>query len=99
MPIFTGTILTWSPSTTKTTSACLGTSFDFLSLASSELPGELVVATEFVAGALVAPAMEFVLGGSFVAPITGIGSRAVTLAMGTERTLVRRRVSISALTD
>src|ERR1035437_2234054 len=31
MPIFTGTALTWSPSTTNTTSTCLTASFDFLS--------------------------------------------------------------------
>src|SRR5882757_1670827 len=105
MPIFTGTALTWSPSTTKTTSVGLVASFDLDARAG--FPATLLVfvpATLFVpATALVSDAAEamafvpsifdaLVFGADFI-------GRLVTLASGTVRTLVRYWVSISAVTD
>src|ERR1043166_32191 len=89
MPIFTGTILAWSPSLTKTTSIGLALSF-FLS------PFALFVGVkleEFVALAsvLVPADREFVL--------ESFGALLVTLANGTVSAFVRERVSISAVTD
>ena len=77
MPIFTGTILAWSPSSTKTTSICLTASLDFLSDLATLVPsaaGALVPAAsalvlaaagpDFAASALVPAFGELVPGGS-----------------------------------
>src|SRR6266576_6762545 len=100
MPILTGTTLAWSPSRTNTTSMGLGASLFFL----SDL-GELVPVSDewFVP----LPDGSFVAAGALVLPILpaspflslSLGSRVVTLAMGTVRTLVRYRASTSAVTD
>src|SRR5258707_9782751 len=91
MPIFTGIILARSPSTTKTTSIGLGASLAFLlALAEVELVGVAAAATSLVfAPTLSLPSFLFL----------SLGRRVVTLAIGTESTLVWDRVSISAVTD
>ena len=57
-----------------------------------------LVETEFVFGTELVFAMEFVAGWSAPASFR-FGTRVVTQAMGTPMTLVRERVSISAVTD
>src|SRR5580765_5366364 len=106
MPGLTLTILAWSWSMIKTTSTGL-TSF-FLSERAELVPSVEVLeaSAELVAAvvALVVDAVELV-GGSvrpFFLPFFAsfsFGKRVVTLAKGTVRTLVRLRVSISAVTD
>src|SRR5258708_3732973 len=96
MPIFTGAIFTWSPSSRKTTSTGLAASLDFL----SPLPRFVAIAIGVLVGFLVwavaelvaEPLMELVFEPS-------LGRRVVMLAIGTASTLVRERVSISAVTD
>src|ERR1017187_9928689 len=77
MPILTGAIFAWSPSTTKTTSTCLTASFDFLSDFAMLVPaaaGKLVPAASALVLAAAGPGFattplvpalgEFVPGGS-----------------------------------
>src|SRR6185437_13279725 len=100
MPIFTGTIFTWSPCKTNTTSTCLGASLDFLSaFAVFVVDNELVATSELVEAEFVPVAVVLVFAGLSFPVFLSLGSRAVTLAMGTDRTFVRERVSISAVTD
>src|SRR5215813_10587594 len=95
MPIFTGACLTRSPSTKNTTSTGFGASLPFLSFAAS-IVFVLALALALVLPELAAP---FVTpGGQFVS-VLFFGRRVVTLAIGTDSTLVRERVSISAVTD
>src|ERR1035438_9216884 len=65
MPIFTGTIFAWSPSSTKTTSICLTASLDFLSDFATLVPS--------AAGALVAT------DGASVSAVEGFDSAAAEL--------------------
>src|ERR1017187_6179246 len=98
MPIFTGTVLTWSPSSTNTTSTGLFFSSPFLSAFAELVPPlleELVATAE--AMALVGTALVFAALASFFG--FGLSVRVVTLAMGAGVGLVRVRVSIVALTD
>src|SRR6185369_17321010 len=90
MPIFTGAALTRSPSSRKTTSIGFGVSLDFRSFADS---------TTLVPAALVLEPITELVGplGQLVSVF--LGRRVVTLAIGTVRTFVRDRVSMSAVTD
>src|SRR4051794_17755252 len=98
MPIFTGTVLARSPSTTKTTSIGFGASFDFLSAlavlvpsSAAELAAKAVAEGAFVlpldVAELVAPEASRFAPGLSLSSV--LGKRLVTLAMGTVRTFVR----------
>src|ERR1035437_5766729 len=93
MPIFTGTALTWSPSSTNTTSTCLIASFDFLSDLATLVPsaaGAFVAAArasvwaaaglDFAARELVPFFGELVLGGS--ARAASVGSAFCSFSFG-----------------
>src|ERR1035438_6670581 len=77
MPIFTGAILAWSPSSRNTTSTCLTASFDFLSDLATLVPSAArafvptasalvvaIVGLDFAASALVPVFGALVPGGS-----------------------------------
>src|ERR1035437_3084849 len=102
MPRLTGIIFTRSPSTRKTTSIGLGASPLFLPVLLDSLTAFVAADAEFVDGPA---AVEFVppplplLVLLVAANSFGLGNRVVMLWPGTLRTLVRERVSISAVTD
>src|SRR5438105_2757455 len=110
MPILTGTILARSPSLRKTTSMGLATFLMALfvpaaegSLATSAVVMVLLLLLVAAAAELLVRdeslfAASFVLS-PFLSLSLSLGRRVVTLAMGTVSTLVRLRVSISAVTD
>src|SRR5437879_10854940 len=102
MPIFTGTIFTWSPSTTNTTSIGFIASF-FLSPLAELVPSAsddaLALAVEFVFADTVVVRGGSALARVLVPFLLSFGTRVVTLANGTVSTLVRARVLIAAVTD
>src|ERR1017187_3928445 len=98
MPIFTGTVLTWSPSSTNTTSTGLFFSSVFL-LAFAGLVSLPVVTLVGFAEAMALVGIELVFVPATVFLSFALSVRVVTLAMGAAMALVRVRVSIVALTD
>src|SRR6266702_37114 len=85
----------------KTTSRGFAASLDFLSplavLVSSRLEEFVDETSEFVLPVVVLVPVLDPLASPFLS--LSLGKRVVTLAMGTARTFVRERVSISAVTD
>src|SRR5262245_38735324 len=98
MPRLTGTIFTWSPSLTKTTSIGFGGSPAFRSVLLVLVP-LLLDASVTVLEAEVFCASSTTLVFPELSPLPSFGRRVVTLWMGTDKTFVRERVSTSALTD